>query len=171
MKKKGVCNRPDSTSRAYAREANRNNTMLPPMIAAQCAGMIRRCMDESSRYAKERKTFGKPIAEHQAVQFMIAEMAMAYETTRLLYSKAAWEVDNDIKRTITSAVAKCMGADLAVKSATDAVQVFGGYGYTREYPVERYMRDAKVMQIVEGTNQIQRLVIARHLRRTYGTFP
>ena len=134
-----------------------------PMIAAQCAGLIRRCMDECARYAKERKTFGKPIAEHQAVQFMIAEMAMAYETTRLLYSKAAWEVDHDIKRTITSAVAKCMGADLAVKSATDAVQVFGGYGYTREYPVEKIYRDAKLMQIYEGTSQIQRMVIAKNI--------
>jgi acyl-CoA dehydrogenase len=134
-----------------------------PMIAAQCAGLIRRCMDECSRYAKERKTFGKPIAEHQAVQFMIAEMAMAYETTRLLYSKAAWEVDHDIKRTITSAVAKCMGADLAVKSATDAVQVFGGYGYTREYPVEKIYRDSKLMQIYEGTSQVQRMVIAKNI--------
>ena len=94
---------------------------------------------------------------------MIAEMAMAYETTRLLYSKAAWEVDHDIKRTITSAVAKCMGADLAVKSATDAVQVFGGYGYTREYPVEKIYRDAKLMQIYEGTSQIQRMVIAKNI--------
>ena len=134
-----------------------------PMIASQCAGMIRRCLDESARYAKERKTFGKPIAEHQAVQFMIAEMAMAYETTRLLYSKAAWEVDHDIKRTITSAVAKCTGADLAVRSATDAVQVFGGYGYTREYPVEKIYRDAKLMQIYEGTSQIQRMVIAKNI--------
>ena len=94
---------------------------------------------------------------------MIADMAMAYETTRLLYSKAAWEVDNDVKRTITSAVAKCTGADLAVKCATDAVQVFGGYGYTREYPVEKIYRDAKLMQIYEGTSQIQRMVIAKNI--------
>jgi acyl-CoA dehydrogenase len=134
-----------------------------PMIGAQCAGMIRRCLEESARYAKERKTFGKPIAEHQAIQFMIADMAMAYESTRLLYSKAAWEVDHDIKRTITSAVAKCTGADLAVRCATDAVQVFGGYGYTREYPVEKIYRDAKLMQIYEGTSQIQRMVIAKNI--------
>jgi len=134
-----------------------------PMIAAQCAGIIRRCLDESIRYAKERKTFGKPIAEHQAIQFMIAEMAMAYETTRLLTSKAAWEVDHNIKRTNTSAIAKCTGADLAVKCATDAVQVFGGYGYTREYPVEKLYRDAKLMQIYEGTSQVQRMVIAKNL--------
>jgi acyl-CoA dehydrogenase len=134
-----------------------------PMIAAQCAGMIRRCMDESARYAKERKTFGKPIAEHQAVQFMIAEMAMAYETTRLLTMKAAWEVDRGIKRTNTSAIAKCVGADSAVKCATDAVQVFGGYGYTREYPVEKIFRDSKLMQIYEGTSQVQRMVIAKNI--------
>jgi acyl-CoA dehydrogenase len=134
-----------------------------PMIAAQCAGLIRRALDESSRYAKERKTFGVPIASHQAIQFMIAEMAMAYETVRLLYSKAAWEVDNDVLRTSTSAIAKAMGADLAMKCATDAVQVLGGYGYTKDYPVEKLMRDAKLMQIYEGTSQIQRLVIAKNI--------
>jgi len=134
-----------------------------PMIAAQCAGLIRRAMDESVKYAKERKTFGVPIAQHQAIQFMIAEMAMAHETTRLLYSKAAWEVDNGVKRTSTSAMAKAMGADMAMKATTDAVQIFGGYGYTKEYPVEKLMRDAKLMQIYEGTSQIQRLVIAKNI--------
>jgi acyl-CoA dehydrogenase len=134
-----------------------------PMIGAQCAGIIRRCLDESTQYALERKTFGVPIAQHQAIQFMIAEMAMAYEAVKLLYSKAAWEVDQGIRRTNTSAIAKCMGADLAVKSATDAVQVFGGYGYTREYPVEKLYRDAKLMQIYEGTSQVQRMVIAKNL--------
>jgi acyl-CoA dehydrogenase len=134
-----------------------------PMIAAQCAGLIRRAMDESVAYAKERKTFGVPIAQHQAIQFMIAEMAMAYEAVRLLYMKAAWEVDNGIRRTSTSAIAKATGADLAMKCTTDAVQVFGGYGYTKEYPVEKLMRDAKLMQIYEGTSQVQRLVIAKNL--------
>jgi acyl-CoA dehydrogenase len=134
-----------------------------PMIAAQCAGLIRRAMDESIAYARERKTFGVPIASHQAIQFMIAEMAMAYETVRLLYMKAAWEVDQGIKRTNTSAIAKATGADLAMKCTTDAVQVFGGYGYTKEYPVEKLMRDAKLMQIYEGTSQIQRMVIAKNL--------
>jgi acyl-CoA dehydrogenase len=134
-----------------------------PMIAAQCAGMIRRCLDESVRYAKERKTFGKPIAEHQAIQIMIADMAMAYESVRLLTSKAAWEVDHGVKRTHTSSIAKCMGADLAVRTATDAVQVFGGYGYTREYPVEKLYRDSKLMQIYEGTSQVQRMVIAKNI--------
>ena len=134
-----------------------------PMVAAHCAGMIRRCVDESARYAKERKTFGKPIADHQAIQFMIAEMAMAHEITRLLTLKAAWEVDQGIKRTTTSAMAKCFGADSVVKCATDAVQIFGGYGYTREYPVEKIFRDSKLMQIYEGTSQVQRMVIAKNI--------
>jgi acyl-CoA dehydrogenase len=133
-----------------------------PMIAAICSGIIRRCAEESRAYALERKTFGVPIAEHQAVQFMIAEMVMAEEAVKLLWMKAAWEVDNGIKRTSTSAIAKAFGADLAMKSATDAVQVFGGYGYTKEYPVEKLMRDAKLLQIYEGTSQIQRVVIARN---------
>jgi acyl-CoA dehydrogenase len=134
-----------------------------PMIAAQCAGLIRRARDEAGSYSLERKTFGVPIANHQAVSFMIAEMEMAYAAVKLLYSKAAWEVDNDIKRTNTSAIAKAMGADLAMKCTTDAVQVFGGYGYTKEYPVEKLMRDAKLMQIYEGTSQVQRMVIAKNL--------
>ena len=88
---------------------------------------------------------------------------MAYEVVKLLYSKAAWQVDNEVKRTSTSAIAKAVGADLAMKCTTDAVQVFGGYGYTKEYPVEKLMRDAKLMQIYEGTSQVQRMVIARNL--------
>ena len=134
-----------------------------PMIAAQCAGLIRRARDESAQYALERKTFGQPIANHQAIQFMLAEMEMAYEQVKLLYSKAAWEVDNGVKRANTSSIAKAVGADLAMKVTTDAVQVFGGYGYTKEYPVEKLMRDAKLMQIYEGTSQVQRLVIAKNL--------
>lgn len=134
-----------------------------PMIAAQCAGLIRRAMDESIEYSKVRKTFGVPIAQHQAIQFMIAEMAMAYEAVRLLYMKAAWEVDHGIKRTNTSSIAKAFGADQAMKCTTDAVQIFGGYGYTKEYPVEKLMRDAKLMQIYEGTSQVQRMVIAKNL--------
>jgi acyl-CoA dehydrogenase len=133
-----------------------------PMIAALAAGLIRRCAEESRAYALERKAFGQPIAQHQAVQFMIAEMVMAYEASRLLWQKAAWEVDHDVRRSSTSAIAKAWAADLAMKSATDAVQVFGGYGYTKEYPVEKLMRDAKLLQIYEGTSQIQRMVIARN---------
>ena len=136
-----------------------------PMIGSSCAGLIRRCLDESRNYALERKTFGVPIAEHQAIQMILADMAIAYEATRMLYLKAAWEVDAGVKRTITSSLAKCFGADAAVKAATDAVQVFGGYGYTREYPVEKLYRDAKLLQIYEGTSQVQRIVIARNLLR------
>ncbi len=136
-----------------------------PMIGSSCAGIIRRCLEESRAYALERKTFGTAIANHQAIQMILADMAIAYEASRLLYMKAAWEVDQGIKRTMTSSLAKCYGADQAVKCATDAVQVFGGYGYTREYPVEKLYRDAKLMQIYEGTSQVQRMVIARNLLR------
>jgi acyl-CoA dehydrogenase len=134
-----------------------------PWIAATAAGVIRRSLEESRRYALERKTFGVPIAQHQAVQFMIAEMAIAYEATRLLTHKAAWQVDKGDLSAITSAYAKAYGADAAMRCATDAVQIFGGYGYTKEYPVEKLMRDAKLLQIYEGTSQIQRMVIARNL--------
>lgn len=133
-----------------------------PMIASLAAGIIRRCADESRDYALERKTFGQPIAQHQGVQFMIAEMVMAYEVVRVMWQKAAWEVDNNVRRTSTSAIAKAWGGDLAMKSAVDAVQVFGGYGYTKEYPVEKLMRDAKLLQIYEGTSQVQRIVISRN---------
>ena len=136
-----------------------------PMIGSSCAGLIRRCLDESRNYALERKTFGVPIGEHQAIQMMLADIAISYEATRMLYLKAAWEVDAGIKRTMTSSLAKCFGADAAVKAATDAVQIFGGYGYTREYPVEKLYRDAKLLQIYEGTSQVQRMVIARNILR------
>jgi acyl-CoA dehydrogenase len=134
-----------------------------PWIAASAAGLIRRSMEESRTYALERKTFGVPIAQHQAIQFMIAEMAIAYEATRLLTHKAAWQVDSGDLSAITSAYAKAYGADAAMRCATDAVQIFGGYGYTKEYPVEKLMRDAKLLQIYEGTSQIQRVVIARRV--------
>ncbi|MBA3395767.1 MAG: acyl-CoA dehydrogenase family protein [Deltaproteobacteria bacterium] len=134
-----------------------------PWIAATAAGVIRRSLEESRAYALERKTFGVPIAQHQAIQFMLAEMAIAYESTRLLTHKAAWQVDQGDLSAITSAYAKAYGADAAMRCATDAVQIFGGYGYTKEYPVEKLMRDAKLLQIYEGTSQIQRVVIARNV--------
>jgi acyl-CoA dehydrogenase len=134
-----------------------------PWIAAGAAGIIRRSLEESRAYALERKTFGVPIAQHQAVQFMLAEMAISYEATRLLCHKAAWQVDKGDLSAITSAYAKAYGADAAMRASTDAVQVFGGYGYTKEYPVEKLMRDAKLLQIYEGTSQIQRVVIARNI--------
>ncbi len=133
-----------------------------PWIAAGAAGVIRRCLEESRAYALERKTFGVPIAQHQAIQFMVAEMAIAYEATTLLCHKAAWSVDQG-NLSIVSAYAKAYGADKAMECATNAVQIFGGYGYTKEYPVEKLMRDAKLLQIYEGTSQIQRMVIAKHV--------
>jgi acyl-CoA dehydrogenase len=134
-----------------------------PYIAAGAAGVIKRALEESRAYSLERKTFGVPIAQHQAVQFMLAEMAIAYETTRVLYQKAAWAIDQGRADSIVSSYAKAYGADAAMRVTTDAVQIFGGYGYTKEYPVEKLMRDAKLLQIYEGTSQIQRMVIARHL--------
>ncbi|HET9991648.1 MAG TPA: acyl-CoA dehydrogenase family protein [Kofleriaceae bacterium] len=134
-----------------------------PWIAAMATGVIRRALEESRAYALERKTFGVPIAQHQAIQFMLAEMAIAYESTRLLTHKAAWMVDKGDLSSIVSSYAKAYGADAAMRCTTDAVQIFGGYGYTKEYPVEKLMRDAKLLQIYEGTSQIQRVVIARNI--------
>jgi acyl-CoA dehydrogenase len=134
-----------------------------PDIGAMATGLMQRCLDESVAYAKERKTFGVPISEHQLVQAMLAEMAIGAEATRLLYQKAAWNLDNGVRDPIVSSYAKAFGADKAMQSAIDAVQVFGGNGYVKDYPPEKLMRDAKVLQIYEGTSQIQRLVIARAL--------
>jgi len=134
-----------------------------PWIAAGAAGIIRRALDECRKYALERKTFGVPIAQHQAVQFMLAEMAIAYEATRLLCHKAAAGIDSGKPDSIVSSYAKAYSADAAMRVSTDAVQIFGGYGYTKEYPVEKLMRDAKLLQIYEGTSQIQRMVIARNV--------
>ena len=138
-----------------------------PDIAAGACGIMRRSLDESARYALERKTFGTAIANHQAVQFMIAEMAMKYEATRLMMLKAAWQIDNGEKSSIVSSYSKAFGADSAMQVATDAVQVFGGNGYMRDYPVEKLMRDAKILQIYEGTSQVQRMVIAKNVFAQY----
>ena len=134
-----------------------------PDIAAGACGIMRRALEESIAYAKERKTFGVPIADHQMVQVMIAEMGMKYEATRLLMLKAAWNIDHQTKTSLVSAYAKAFGADSAMQVAIDAVQVFGGNGFITEYPVEKLMRDAKILQIYEGTSQIQRMVIAKNL--------
>ena len=132
-----------------------------PDIAAGATGLMRRCIDECVAYAKERKTFGVPIAQHQLVQAMIAEMVIREQATRLLYMKAAWALDNGVRDPLTSSCSKAFGADGAMASAVDAVQVFGGNGFVKDYPVEKLMRDAKVLQIYEGTSQIQRMVIAK----------
>ena len=134
-----------------------------PDIGAMATGLMQRCLDISVAYAKERKTFGVPISEHQLVQAMLAEMAIGAEGTRLLYQKAAWNLDNGVRDPIVSSFAKAYGADKAMQCAIDAVQVFGGNGYVKDYPPEKLMRDAKVLQIYEGTSQIQRVVIAKTL--------
>lgn len=132
-------------------------------IAARSTGAMQRLLDLSVAHAKTREQFGQPIAEFQAVQFMLAEMAIAYEATRVLCHKAAWLVAQGRLDSVVSAYAKAYGADAAMRVTTDAVQIFGGYGYTKEYPVEKLMRDAKLLQIYEGTSQIQRMVIAKNV--------
>ena len=134
-----------------------------PGIAAGASGLMRRCLDECVAYAKERKTFGTEIGNHQMIQAMLADMAIRIEATQLLYRKAAWNLDHGVREPIVSSFAKAFGADSVVQTATDVVQIFGGNGYVREYPVEKLYRDAKLLQIYEGTSQIQRIVIARQL--------
>ncbi len=137
-------------------------------IGATAVGICQASLEVASSYACQREAFGKPIIDFQGVGFMLADMAMKTETARLLVHKSARLRDAGSPYADIAAMAKCVATDASVAVTTDAVQVLGGYGYTREYPVERYMRDAKVMQIVEGTNQIQRLVVARSLKRRYG---
>jgi acyl-CoA dehydrogenase len=134
-------------------------------VAAAAVGVGRAAMEASLRYAKEREQFSRPIASFQAIQFMLANMAIKLEAARLLVWQAAWLADQGVRNSYESAIAKCFAADSAMEITTDAVQVLGGYGYIREYPVEKYMRDAKLLQIYEGTNEIQRLVISRWLLR------
>jgi acyl-CoA dehydrogenase len=134
-----------------------------PEVAGMAVGVARRAMDEAIAYAKERKAFGQPIANFQAIAFMIADMAKAIEAGRLLSWQAAWLIDQGRRNSLEAAMAKCFAADEAMRIATDAVQVFGGYGFNTEYPVEKLMRDAKIFQIYEGTSQIQRLIISRHI--------
>lgn len=134
-----------------------------PAVAAVAVGVARRAMEEAIAYAKERKAFGKPIANLQAISFMIADMAKAIEAARLLTWKASWLRDTGQRNSLHAAYAKAFAADEAMRICVDAVQVFGGYGFNTEYPVEKLMRDAKILQIYEGTSQIQRLIISRHL--------
>jgi acyl-CoA dehydrogenase len=136
-----------------------------PVVAAAAVGLARSALEHSIAYAAERTAFGVPIAKHQGVNFMIAEMAMNVEAARLLVWKSAWKTDSGQRNTLEAACAKAFSADIAMKTATDAVQVFGGYGYSSEYPVEKLMRDAKIFQIYEGTSQIQRVIMARELFR------
>jgi acyl-CoA dehydrogenase len=133
-------------------------------IGAQAVGIAQGALDAAVAYVKERKQFGHAIADFQGVQFMLADMAMRVESARqMVYAAAARSTEGAADLTYFGAAAKCLASDTAMSVATDAVQLFGGYGYTKDFPVERMMRDAKITQIYEGTNQIQRVVVARHL--------
>jgi len=137
-----------------------------PLDAALAVGIAQGALDYAKMYAKQRVQFGKPIAEFQGIQFMLADMAMLVEASRNLVYRAASLIDEGTPDSMLSAMSNCFATDAAMKVTTDAVQILGGYGYMRDYPVERMFRDAKLMQIVEGTNQIQRVVIARNLIRS-----
>ena len=133
-------------------------------IGAQAVGIAQGALDFSLGYVKERQQFGKRIADFQGIQFMLADMAMELEAARqLMYVAAAKSERNDADLAFFGAAAKCYASDVAMRVTTDAVQLLGGYGYTKDFPVERMMRDAKITQIYEGTNQVQRIVMARHL--------
>ena len=134
-----------------------------PLTAMFAIGIARAALEHSIEYSLQRQQFGKKIAEFQAIQFMIADMAADIEAARLMAYKSAWLLDQGQKNTLVSSYAKRFAADMAMKVTTDAVQIYGGYGYIKEYPVEKLMRDAKLIQIYEGTSQVQRLVIAREL--------
>jgi acyl-CoA dehydrogenase len=136
-----------------------------PAVAAAAVGVARRAFEEATAYAKTRMAYGKPIIAQQGVSFMLADMAMNIEAGRLLAYQAAWLLDNGYPNTMQAAYAKAFCADMCMKVTTDAVQVFGGYGYSQEYPVEKLMRDAKIYQIYEGTSQVMRHIIARELAR------
>ena len=134
-----------------------------PMIAVGSVGIARSALELATEYAKKRIQFGVPISQHEAVQFMLADMAKDMEAARLLVWKAAWLADQGVRNSKEAAMAKAFAADMAMRATTDAVQIYGGAGYTKWHPVEKLMRDAKVIQIYEGTAQIMRLVIARQL--------
>ena len=134
-----------------------------PGVAAMAVGIARGAFEAASEYSKERQQFGVPIAMHQAIQFLIADMAVKVDASRLLTWLSAVQLDQGKSNTLSSSEAKRFAADSAMEVTTDAVQVYGGYGFIKEYPVEKFMRDAKIMQLDEGTSQIQRMVIAREV--------
>lgn len=134
-----------------------------PFTAMIAIGIARRAYECARDYSRERKQFGRPIADFQAIQFMLADAYTELHSARLLAYHSAWLADQKKKNSLESSMAKRLSADMAMKVTTDAVQIYGGYGYTKDYPVEKLMRDAKLMQIYEGTSQIQRIVIAREL--------
>jgi len=134
-----------------------------PLISAVAVGGAQCALDHSIKYSKERIQFGKPIAYHEVISFMLADMALKIENARNLVTKAAWLLDQGKSNTLVASYAKAYAADICMEVTTDAVQIFGGYGYSIEYPVEKLMRDAKLIQIYEGTSQIQRLIIAKEI--------
>jgi len=139
-----------------------------PGVGAQGVGVAQGSLDFAFKYAREREQFGQPIGNFEAVQDMLVRMAMKVEAARLLVYRAATNVHkNTREKTAYAALSKCYGGDIAMEVTTDAVQVLGGYGFTKEFPVERMMRDAKITQIYEGTNQVQRMVVARHLLKSF----
>ena len=134
-----------------------------PAVSSAAVGLAQAAFEHAMRYANERETFGKPLRKHQAISFTIADMAKDIEAARLLVWKAAWLIDNGHRNTKNASMAKAFAADTAHRIASEAVQVFGGYGYNQEYPVEKLLRDSKIFQIYEGTSQIQRLIIAKEI--------
>jgi acyl-CoA dehydrogenase len=141
--------------------------MSRPNIAAHATGLARAAYEHALQYSNERQSFGKPLHRHQAIQFMLADMKTKIEASRLLTWKSAYEADNGIRNTESAAHAKRFAADAAMQVSTDAVQIFGGYGYSEEYPVARLMRGAKVMQIYEGSSQVQRMIIGREITKDF----
>jgi butyryl-CoA dehydrogenase len=132
-------------------------------IASQALGIAAAALNESIAYSRERETFGKPISQHQAIAFMLADMATELDAARLLTLKAAWLKDGKLPYSGESAMCKVFAAEMCMRLTTKAIQIHGGYGYLKEYAVERHFRDAKITEIYEGTSEIQRLVIARHV--------
>jgi alkylation response protein AidB-like acyl-CoA dehydrogenase len=147
--------------------AMRTLDLTRPPTGGMAVGVGQAALDAALAYARERRQFDAPIASFQGIQFMLADMAMQVHGARLMVHHAAAMADRGLGGgTLEASMAKCAAADMAMRVTTDAVQIFGGYGYTRDYPVERFMRDAKIMQIYEGTSQIQRAIIARELLRS-----
>jgi len=142
-----------------------------PIIAIGAVGLARAAMEHAIAYAQKRIQFGVPIADHQAIQFMLADMAMGIDAARFLTWRAAWMADQGQKNTKAAAIAKAFASDVAMRVATDAIQVYGGMGYTTWHPVEKLFRDAKVIQIYEGTSQIMRMIIAKNLLKEYPLSP
>ena len=139
--------------------------MSRPNIAAHATGLARAAYEHALQYSSERQTFGKPLHRHQAIQFILADMKTKIEASRLLTWKSAADGDAGVRNTESAAHAKRFSSDVAMEIATDAVQVYGGYGYSEEYPVARLMRGAKVMQIYEGSSQVQRMIIGREITK------